>query len=112
LLGCRYLGCSPLVWLTGLGGVTLIGVGFGTIFGCFFGAANLEDCIHLYAEGVGWGGQVVAIIVESEQAAAQVVDILQREAANGVRLLKNVPSAALEPQVLAGNQAPQMPVQG
>jgi hypothetical protein len=91
LMGCYIFGCGSLIWLFGLGGISLIGAGYGAAFACFFSADRFERDTHLYAEGVGWGRQMIAIEAISSEAADRVARVLRQANFKGIKILNNTP---------------------
>lgn len=89
LIGCRVFGCSPLIWLFGLGGLSFLGAAFGAIFGCFFGADRFEHSTHVYTEGVGWGNKLVAVTADTPEMEARMARIMHQEHAIAIRILQN-----------------------
>ena len=91
LMGCYIFGCGPLIWLFGLGGISLIGAGYGAGFACFFSADRFERDTHLYAEGVGWGRQMIAIEAISSEVAERAAQVLRQANFKGIKILNNTP---------------------
>ena len=89
VIGCQVFGCSSLIWLFGLGGLSLLGAGFGAIFGCFFGADRFERNTHVYTEGVGWGNKLVAVTADTPEIEARTAQIMQQADAIAIRILHN-----------------------
>lgn len=87
LVGCLALGCNPLIWLVTLGGLSLIGAGFGAMFGCFFGADRFERAEHVYVEAVGWGHKLVVVTAPTPETEAHARQALQQEQAIAIKTL-------------------------
>lgn len=87
LIGCTVFGCSPLIWVVAMGGLSLIGALFGAAGGCFFGLDRFERATHVYTEGIGWGNKLVVITTDTPAAEADTARILQEEDAIGVKIL-------------------------
>ena len=87
LLGCLVFQCSPLIWLSALGGLSLIGALAGAAGGCFFGADRFERNTHIYTEGVGWGNKLVVVTVDTPDSEARLAGLLQQERALAVKIL-------------------------
>ena len=91
LIGCFVFDCGPLTWLFGLGGISLIGAGYGTALACIFSFNRFERDTHLYAEGVGWGGEMVAVETISSEAANRVAQVLSQAHFRRTKILHNTP---------------------
>lgn len=87
LIGCTVFGCSPLIWVAAMGGLSLIGALFGAAGGCFFSLDRFERETHLYTEGIGWGNKLVVVTADTPDMEAQTAQILKEEEAIGVKIL-------------------------
>lgn len=87
LVGCTVFGCSPLIWVVAMGGLSLIGALFGAACGCFFGLDRFERDTHVYTEGVGWGNKLVVVTTDTTDTEARTAQILQDEEAIAIKII-------------------------
>jgi hypothetical protein len=87
----RLFGYIPVsYWFCETIGFTVIGLILGAVAGFFMGVSKFEKGADLYTHGVVRGGKLIAVTVDNELAAGEVISILNQENAQGVKALQDL----------------------
>lgn len=87
----RLLGYIPVsYWICETVGFTVTGLVLGAMAGFFVGVSKFEKSADLYTHGVVRGGTLMAVTVDNELAAGEVISILNHENAQGVKAFQDL----------------------